>query len=60
MARKDIRSPGPHHECYLQFNRMLPQQKEKHKWQEIKKGVLLLYIDINLPCRGLNERNGCF
>ena len=20
MARKDTRSPGPHHECHLQFN----------------------------------------
>ena len=27
MARKDTWSPGPHHECHLQFTEKLPHQK---------------------------------
>ena len=29
MARKDTRSPGPHHECHLHFNYKLIQREQK-------------------------------
>ena len=29
MARKDTRSPGPHHECHLHFNYKLIQREQE-------------------------------
>ena len=37
MARKDTRSPGPHHECHLQFNYKF-NEKNTQKFSRMKKG----------------------
>ena len=42
-ARKDTRSPGPHHECHLQFNYKINSTKQKLR--RTKKGVINLWFE---------------